>query len=211
MTPLLCSTMTTANYITITRILLIPVFVFLAWTYGQSVIIGEPAEPYRYLAMLTFALAAAGDALDGYIARKLNQKTKLGAYLDAIADKFLMFSAILLLSWVPWGENGWQIPTWFAWMVIIRDLSIGLAVAIIYLLNGRVIMRINLSSKLNTIAQLSTLGWVMLKIVPFSPVYPTMVCAFLILLSSYQYTMETIRQLCIENPRDLAGGAKNLS
>ena len=192
--------MTAANYISIFRILLIPVFSILAWAYGQSVLAGSPVESYRYLAMVAFAVAAAGDALDGYVARKFNQRSKLGAYLDAIADKFLMFSAIILLSWVPWGENEWKIPTWFAWMVIIRDLSIGTAVAIIYLLNHKVEMRVNLSSKINTIVQLSTLGWVMLKIVPFSPLYPTMVCALFILLSSYQYTVETIRQLC-EKPR----------
>ena len=194
--------MTAANYISIGRICLIPVFATFAWLYGQSVLANAPIEPYRYLAMCAFTVAAAADGLDGYVARKMNQLTKLGAYLDAIADKFLMFSAILLLSWVPWGENDWRIPLWFAWMVIIRDLSIGTAVAIIYALNRKVIFRVNISSKINTIAQLSTLGWVMLKIVPFSPVYPTMLCALLILLSSYQYTMETIKQLCLEGPEN---------
>lgn len=193
--------MTLANYITIIRILLIPVFSVFAWLYGQSVIASEPHEPYRYLALVIFTIAAAGDALDGYVARRLKQRTKLGSYLDPIADKFLIFSAIILLSWVPWGANDWQIPVWFAWMVIIRDLSIGIAVAIIYLLNRKVIFRVNISSKLNTIAQLFTIGWVMLKIVPFSPVYPTMVCAFLILMSSYQYTLETIRQVIEEAPK----------
>lgn len=191
--------MTLANYITIIRILLIPVFSIFAWLYGQSVLASDPHESYRYIALVVFTLAAAGDALDGYVARRMKQRTKLGAYLDPIADKFLMFSAIVLLSWVPWGENDWHIPSWFVWMVIIRDLSIGTAVAIIYLLNHKVIFRVNISSKLNTIAQLFTIGWVMLKIVPFSPVYPTMVCAFLILMSSFQYTLETIRQL-IEQP-----------
>jgi len=115
--------MTLANYITFIRILLIPVFSILAWLYGQSVLAGSPNELYRYSALFTFVIAAAGDALDGYVARKYDQRTKLGAYLDPIADKFLMFSAILLLSWVPWGENDWQIPAWFAWMVNIRRWS----------------------------------------------------------------------------------------
>jgi len=194
--------MTVANFITIIRILLIPLFAILAWIYGESVLIGDPVEFYRYAAIGVFAVAASGDALDGYVARKFNHCTKLGAYLDPIADKFLIFSAIMLLSHVPWGDHGWQIPQWFAWMVIIRDLSIGSAVAIIYLLNKKVVMRVNLSSKLNTTAQLVTIGWVMLKIVPFSPLYPTMVCAFLILASSYQYTLETIRQLLEEAPNE---------
>ena len=192
--------MTLANYITTFRIFLIPVFAILAWAYGQSVLSGAPTEAFRYAAMVVFTIAAASDALDGYIARKYDQITRLGSYLDAIADKFLLFAAIIILSWVPWGGDDWQIPVWFAWMVIIRDLSIGSAVAIIYLLNHRVIMRINISSKLNTIANFVTIGWVMLKIIPISPLYPTMVSALFILLSSYQYTMETIRQLCEEKP-----------
>lgn len=187
--------MSVANYITIFRILLIPIFAMCAWLYGQSVLASAPIEMYRYLALVLFTLAASGDALDGYIARKYNQVTKLGSYLDPIADKFLIFSAIVILSWVPWGDNGWQIPSWFVWMIIIRDLSIATAVAFIYLLNKKVIMRVNLPSKLNTVAQLFTVSWVMLKIVPFSPLYPTMVCALLILLSSYQYVLETLRQI----------------
>ncbi len=155
--------MTLANYITIFRIFLIPVFAILAWAYGQSVLADAPIEFYRYTALIVFAVAAASDALDGYVARKYDQSTRLGSYLDPIADKFLLFSAIIILSWVPWGGNDWQIPVWFAWMVIIRDLSIGTAVAMIYLLNHHVIMRVNISSKLNTIANFITIGWVMLK------------------------------------------------
>lgn len=191
--------MSVANYITITRILMIPVFATCAWLYGQSVLDSAPIEIYRYLALVIFALAASGDALDGYIARKYNQVTKLGSYLDPIADKFLIFSAIVILSWVPWGADGWQIPSWFVWMIIIRDLSIGTAVAFIYLLNRKVIMRVNLPSKLNTVAQLFTVSWVMLKIAPFSPLYLIMLCALMILLSSYKYVMETLRQI-IESP-----------
>lgn len=190
--------MTVANYITITRIILIPIFAVLAWIYGQSVIDGTPHEFFRYAAIIVFTIAAAGDGLDGYVARKMNQQTKLGSYLDPIADKFLVFSAVMLLSWVPWGENNWQIPVWFAWMVILRDLSIGIAVGLIYMHNGKVEMRVNRFSKINTVAQLFMLGWVSLKIVPFSPVYPTYVCAALILLSSYTYTMETVRQILVE-------------
>lgn len=186
--------MSLANYITIIRLLLIPVFTIFAWLYGQSVLHHEPLEIYRYIALLIFATAAGSDAIDGYIARKYNHCTKLGAYLDAIADKFLMFAAIILLSWVPWGEDDWHIPVWFAWMVIIRDLTIGMAVAFIYLLNQKVIMRVNLPSKLNTIAQLITVCWVMLKIIPIPPLYPTLVCALFILLSSYAYVKEMISQ-----------------
>ncbi|MDB9741612.1 CDP-alcohol phosphatidyltransferase family protein [Akkermansiaceae bacterium] len=187
--------MSFANYITLFRIVLIPVFVIFAWMYGKSLLAGEANEILRYAAMAAFGVAAIGDAVDGYVARKYNQVTKLGSYLDPIADKFLMFSAIMVLALVPWGEADWRIPLWFAAMVIIRDLSIATAVAFIYGLNKKVIIRVNISSKINTIVQLCTVGWVMLKIIPLSPLYPTMVSALFILFSSYQYVMETCRQL----------------
>lgn len=202
--------MTIANYITIGRILLIPVFVLFAWIYGQSVLDKTPMEFYRAVAIIAFAFAGIGDWLDGFVARRWNQQSRLGSFLDPIADKFLIFSGIMLLSWVPWGENDWKIPVWYAWMAVLRDLSIATAVALIYAFNKKVVMRVNFFSKLNTVAQLVMLGWVMLKIVPFSPVYPTYICAALILLSSYSYTMETIRQISIDQGEDASAEKENV-
>ena len=187
--------MTFANYITIVRILIIPVYAWFAWAYGESVLAGEPNETLRWTALTVFIIAAVGDAVDGYVARKFNQHTKLGAFLDPIADKFLILAAIIVLSRVPWGSGDWILPIWYFWMVLIRDLSIGFAVGVIKFFNKKVLIHVNLPSKLNTIAQLFTVGWVMLKWVPIAPIYPTMVCAALILLSSYAYVRETIYQL----------------
>jgi len=187
--------MTIANYITCCRIILIPIFGVTAWMYGESVLEGAPQEHFRWIALLAFSISAIGDALDGHIARKFNQKTKLGAYLDPIADKFLLLTGVIVLSRVPWGADDWIIPAWFAWMVIIRDLSIGSAVAIIYFFNKKVLIQVNKASKINTIVQLFTFGWVMLKWVPFSPLYPSLVCAVMVLISSYVYVLETCKQL----------------
>ena len=82
--------MTTANKITVVRILMIPVFVTLAIYYGESIQRGEPLEWQRFAAIIVFLLAAVSDGLDGYVARRYNQRSSLGVILDPIADKGLL-------------------------------------------------------------------------------------------------------------------------
>src|SRR5882757_3591042 len=81
--------MTTANKITIFRILLIPFFVIEVLYYMKT---GN--ETHRFTAMLAFGVAAVCDGLDGYIARHHNQRSELGAILDPLADKLLLVSGI---------------------------------------------------------------------------------------------------------------------
>src|SRR5438045_8696995 len=85
--------MTTANKITILRILLIPFFVVQVLYYVKN---GN--ETHRFLAILSFAVAAICDGVDGYIARRYNQRSELGAILDPLADKLLLVSGIVLLD-----------------------------------------------------------------------------------------------------------------
>ncbi len=79
--------MTTANVITCIRILLIPIFMFAALSGGMV---------WSIVALFIFILASATDGVDGYIARKYNQITTLGKFLDPLADKLLVTSAILI-------------------------------------------------------------------------------------------------------------------
>ena len=83
--------MTTANKVTILRILLIPFFVVQVLYYVKN---GN--ELHRLLAILSFAVAAICDGVDGYIARRYNQRSELGAILDPLADKLLLVSGIVL-------------------------------------------------------------------------------------------------------------------
>src|SRR5205807_7406817 len=96
--------MTTANKITIVRILMIPVFVTMAIYYGQSIQRGAPLEWQRLTAIVIFLVAAASDGLDGYVARHYKQRSALGAILDPIADKGLLLSAIITLSISNWSD-----------------------------------------------------------------------------------------------------------
>src|SRR5690242_8395041 len=85
--------MTTANKVTIVRILLIPFFVIEVLYYVRT---GN--ELHRLLAIVSFGVAAVCDGVDGYIARRYNQRSELGAILDPLADKLLLVSAIVVLS-----------------------------------------------------------------------------------------------------------------
>src|SRR5712671_76526 len=85
--------MTTANKITIFRILLVPFFIVEVLSY-----VGDGEELHRFLAIAAFLLASVCDGVDGYIARRYNQRSELGAILDPLADKLLLVSGIVLLS-----------------------------------------------------------------------------------------------------------------
>jgi CDP-diacylglycerol--glycerol-3-phosphate 3-phosphatidyltransferase/cardiolipin synthase len=101
---------TFATQITLFRILLIPVFIGVAIYYGESVSLGQANETLRWTTIAVFATAALSDALDGYVARAFNQKSRLGAILDPLADKLLLLSAIITLSFTGWRQ---QFPSSF--------------------------------------------------------------------------------------------------
>ncbi len=119
--------MTTANKITVIRILMIPVFVTLAIYYGQSIQEGSPQDWQRFAAIAVFLLAAVSDGLDGYVARRYNQRSSLGMILDPIADKGLLLSGIITLSisnWSTGDQHYGKFPAWFPVLVITRDTVI---------------------------------------------------------------------------------------
>src|SRR5690606_22273303 len=90
--------MTLASKITLGRIALVPVFAMYVARYGMSVGDGNPQENLRWTALALFILASATDGVDGWIARRFNQKSKFGAFIDPLADKFLLITAIVFLS-----------------------------------------------------------------------------------------------------------------
>ena len=90
--------MTLPNKITIARIFMIPVFVWLTLDYIRDYQKEQEQEWERGLACVVFAIAAISDAVDGYIARRYHQKSELGVFLDPLADKALLLSALILLS-----------------------------------------------------------------------------------------------------------------
>lgn len=112
--------MTWATRITILRLILIPFFVAFILTYDDTTSEGKPDELWRYAAIAVFTIASLSDALDGYLARHWNQSSALGALLDPIADKLLLFAALITLGLVPTGHLR-PFPMWFPVIIISRD------------------------------------------------------------------------------------------
>ena len=151
--------MTTANQITIGRILLIPVYVLMALYYGRSVAHGAPQEWMRYAAIAIFVSAAASDGIDGYIARRYNQMSKLGAVLDPIADKGLLLAGVITLTFSNWQ---YEFPLWFPVLVIGRDAVILIGTIVLHFINGDVKVRPSWTGKTATVAQMIAIGCAML-------------------------------------------------
>jgi CDP-diacylglycerol--glycerol-3-phosphate 3-phosphatidyltransferase len=198
--------MTTANKITLTRIFMIPLFVLMAVYYGQSVARGEPLEWQRYTAIAIFVLAAASDGVDGYIARRYHQRSKLGVILDPIADKGLLITALITLSVSNWH---YEMPTWFPILVIARDVIVVMGAVVLHMLNGSVKIRPIWSGKAATALQMAALSFVLLQLNFFStkvsfgswtfPVafldIPVYLAGLFTVVSGFAYIVEGIRQL----------------
>lgn len=153
--------MTTANKITITRILLIPLFIMMAIYYGRSVERGTPLAWERWASIIIFVVAAASDGVDGYVARRFNQRSRLGVILDPIADKGLLLSGIITLSITHWA---YRFPLWFPVLVIARDAIIVSGAIMLHFLNGSVRVKPSWVGKCATAFQMVALVLVMLQL-----------------------------------------------
>jgi cardiolipin synthase (CMP-forming) len=128
--------MTIANALTLLRLCLIPLIVVMIH------------EGRFAIATIVFIVAGVTDALDGYLARVLNQRTEIGAYLDALADKSLIAASFIALF------NVHLVPYWLVVLVIFRDLMIMGAVAIAWLMHNPIPIEPLKVSKANTAAQI---------------------------------------------------------
>ncbi len=168
------------NTLTVIRILLVPVFAFL--------IVKERTN----CALLVFLTASITDGLDGYIARTYGLKSRLGAFLDPLADKLLLLTSYLLLS----GRG--DLPLWLTHVVVGRDVVILSGIVCIYLVNHTVDFSPTWTGKITTFIQLVTLLLVLLKKShwPVSgfllPLY--LINLFITLLSGVHYVYLGFRQ-----------------
>jgi len=128
--------MSLANIITLGRLLSVPVAVWL-------ILAGE-----LRLAFYLFVAAGVSDAIDGFLARRFNQRSELGGFLDPIADK-----ALLVCVYVTLGHIG-TIPDWLVILVVFRDAMIIGGALLIYMFTGSLQMRPLWISKANTLMQI---------------------------------------------------------
>ena len=160
--------MTTANKITIGRILMIPLFVMMAIYYGR-----DKADWQRWFAIAIFVLAAASDGLDGYIARRYQQRSHLGVLLDPLADKGLLLAGIITLAFSNWG---YEFPLWFPVLVVARDVIVVAGAIALQFLNGSVRVKPSWTGKVATVLQMVAIALVMLQLNFFS--YPVVLGKF---------------------------------
>lgn len=135
---------TAPNQITLLRLIFVP-----------FVIINILDRNFKW-ALLLFVFAGVSDALDGLLARWLHQQSTLGQYLDPIADKLLLSSAFLVLSFTK------QIPWKYTVLVFSRDLCILLITAVLYITTSIRDFRPSIFGKLNTAAQIGAIFFVLL-------------------------------------------------
>jgi CDP-diacylglycerol--glycerol-3-phosphate 3-phosphatidyltransferase len=182
--------MTLANKITVARICLIPIFVWSAWTYGRSVLHSSPSEGFHALATVTFCLAAITDGLDGFVARRWNQQSRLGSILDPIADKALMFGAMIVLS-----SSGWcpSLPWFFPCIVIGRDLLLGIGFLTLSKPGSQMEVHPSWAGKAATALQMICILWVLLRI-PAGLTWLASLASLLTIVSAFGYFMDFVRQ-----------------
>jgi cardiolipin synthase len=173
--------MSLPNIITLVRIILIPVLV-TALIYRR----------YDY-ALGLFVFASLTDMLDGLLARITDQKTKLGAFLDPLADK-----ALLLTSFILFSVYGW-IPKWLTITVISRDLIVTLGWLLLYLTSHITRVAPTIIGKAAIASQLLLIAYVLLAInvpsLPDEAPWPAMlIVATLTIVSGLQYVYRGLTQ-----------------
>ncbi|MBD1834607.1 CDP-diacylglycerol--glycerol-3-phosphate 3-phosphatidyltransferase [Cyanobacteria bacterium FACHB-472] len=122
------------NWITLSRLLSLPFLLYL---------LQNPTTETRWISLAIFLVAAATDWLDGYLARKLNQITDLGKFLDPLVDKLLVLAPLLALI----GLN--QVPAWGVFLILGREIAIAG-----WRVNQTIITGANIWGKLKTVSQI---------------------------------------------------------
>lgn len=181
--------MTTANKITILRILLVPFFAVQLLYYEES---GK--EIFRLFAIISFAVAALSDGIDGYIARHYNQRSELGAILDPLADKLLLISGIVLLS-LNLQPQLPRLPLWLVATVFSRDLLLVIGLGVIYYTCGKVRVAPHLLGKAATVFQMIAVLWTLFKWNEQWLFAWCLLAALLTGISGLIYVQEGVRQL----------------
>jgi cardiolipin synthase len=170
---------TIPNILTLLRIAMIPLMVVAAFVGAHLA------------AFCLFVGAAVTDALDGWIARRLNQRSRIGAFLDPAADKTLLVTGYIIYT-LP-GIATYRLPAWLTFTVFLRDLMI---VMFAYMLYTRIRIRRfppSIPGKVSTIVQVVALAVTIAANTPLAPIaLPLMpivlrICLVTTLYSGFDY------------------------
>ena len=161
--------MTLASKITLVRVFMIPVYMVLMYVSG-----GAP-NIWMYAALAVFLVASATDFVDGYIARKYNQVSDFGKFLDPLADKLLVIAAMTMFC--EWG----MMPAWALMIVLTREFAVT-GLRLVAVGNGTVIAA-GWSGKVKTASTMiglcawmafptfPVLGWIVTGVIVVTTVY----------------------------------------
>ncbi len=141
--------MNLANKLTIFRMILVPVFVVVGYIGMLGGITGEFLEIpiYLWIMNIIFIVASITDKLDGYIARSRNMVTTFGKFLDPLADKILVLSALVML--VEFGK----IPAWIPIIVLAREFLVS-GYRLVAVEKGGKVIAASVWGKLKTVTQM---------------------------------------------------------
>jgi len=151
-----------ANRITIVRIFLTVPFVSLMLKINDPQLSEAMRCTARYVAFAIFLAMAVSDACDGYLARIRNQATRLGAFLDPIADKLLITSACLLLASKRASVASFRLPSTVVVLIIGKDIFLMIGFVIIYFITGQIRIEPARAGKLATALQLSMVAAILI-------------------------------------------------
>lgn len=154
--------MNTPNKLTVFRIILVPLMVIVS-------LINIPVEfygiPLTFIIMdIIFIIGSLTDKLDGYLARKNNQVTNFGKFLDPIADKILVISAMLILV------DAERLPSWIPIIIITRELAVSGYRLIAVEQNGKVIAA-SVWGKLKTVTQMIAIALAFVDVNSFGAIF----------------------------------------
>jgi len=151
-----------ANRMTILRILLIAPFVSCMLKINDAELSANMRDAIRYVSFGIFLIMAFSDALDGYLARTKKQITKLGAFLDPVADKLLITSACLLLVSQRGHVEDFLLPPTVVVLIIGKDLFLLIGFVIVYFITSQFLIAPVLIGKIANALQLSMVGAILI-------------------------------------------------
>jgi len=173
------------NFLTLTRILLLPFFA-AALIYRD----------YQY-ALLIFAVASVTDLLDGYVARLKNQVTYFGEILDPVADKFFLITSFVLLS------NSGLTPKWLTIIVISKDLIVITGSIILYFVTNQLKVTPSIWGKYASACQFILIGLVLLSLnIKGVVIIPTLIFIAIAILTSIAGIHYVYLGLKMSNPEN---------
>jgi cardiolipin synthase len=146
--------LTWANRITILRILLIAPFISCLLNINAPEFTGHTRFLIRWSAVVIFIVMAVSDGLDGLLARRNGQITRLGEFLDPTADKLLITSACVLLATQHSGIDGFLLPPTVVVLIIGKDILLFIGFLIVFFLTGKLRVVPVLAGKVSTALQL---------------------------------------------------------